>query len=434
MITAYIRRSMLFLRLGCLYDFASRLKVIIDRMNVRFNYYRIVMRIRRYPKGRKIHVLFWVSETAKWKAQSLYDAMKKSLDFEPLIVLGVPKGDLDFWGAELAHKLRKDELFYRKLGCTCVTNFDFDKGRSFRLKKYSPDIVFYQDLRIFFPEDSVRETAKIALCCDIPYAMRICGGGKWHLVSDWYHKLMFRLFMPTVEQARFYRSSLMWYHLAGQYVAVGHPILDQYLKQSPVDYTDTRPLVIYAPHFSIPVEGVKRPITLSSFLGNGEEILRYAKQHHEFHWLFKPHPVLYKELMQHAGWSKEAVESYYGEWRAIGDVCVQGDYVKYFQKAMAMITDCGSFLVEFPITGKPLIRLVPKELDFPILPMFDKLLSTAYAVHNLNEMYATFAQVLERREDPKKAERVEAVKELGLFGSKPSAERIMDVLRAVCGR
>ena len=99
-----------------------------------------------------------------------------------------------------------------------------------------------------------------------------------------------------------------------------------------------------------------------------------------------------------------------------------------------MITDCGSFLVEFPMTGRPLIRLIPKELDYPLFPAFKKLYDSFYEARNLDEMYAVFSQVLERGEDPKKEARLNAVRELGLMGDGTSAGRIMEKLRKICGR
>ena len=46
-----------------------------EKREMRQNYAKIVNRIRHYPPDRKIRVLFWVYETAKWKAQSLYTRM-----------------------------------------------------------------------------------------------------------------------------------------------------------------------------------------------------------------------------------------------------------------------------------------------------------------------------------------------------------------------
>lgn len=430
-----VKKILFSLHLGGWYGLAVRLKAYIllrrDRYRIRRNYENIVKRIRQYPKERKIRVLFWVYETAKWKSQSLYDAMKASKDFEPIMVLSVTKDDFEFFGKGIRKKLQADERYYTSHGCRCITNFDFENERPWPLEKYKPDIVFYHDPRLLFDEDSVKTTAKSALCCDIPYAIRTLGGDGLQN-APWHHQLMFLQFPPTEAQSRSYRKSLPEWKWAGTSYAVGHPILDQYL--TPFDKSAATECVIYAPHWSFPLAGVKRPVILSSFLENGRQILEYAQKHPEFNWVFKPHPLLYKELIISGAWTREDVDAYYKSWENIGSVCTDGDYIRLFQSAKALITDCGSFLVEFPMTGKPLIRLIPKELDYPLFPAFENLYDSFYTVGNLDEMYSTFAQVLERGEDPKKEARLNAVRELGLMGNRSSAERIMDKLRDICGR
>ena len=434
-IKQWIRKAFFVAHLGRLYNLASRARTHVrlrrERRAMRRNYAKIVERIRQYPADRKIRVLFWVYETAKWKAQSLYDAMKASDDFEPIMVLSVTRDDFEFFGKGIWEKLLADERYYASHGCQCITNFDFEAERPFPLSKYNPDIVFYHDPRWLFDEDSVRMTAKSALCCDIPYAIRTLDGDGLQN-SPWHHQLMFLQFPPTEAQSRCYRKALPEWKWAGTSCAVGHPILDQYLK--PLEKVEQDQCVIYAPHWSFAHKGVKRQTTLSSFLCNGRQILEYAKQHPEFNWVFKPHPLLYKELILRGVWTREEVDSYYAAWGQIGKVCTDGDYIRLFQKAKALITDCGSFLVEFPMTGKPLIRLIPKELDYPLFPAFEKLYASFYSVHNLDEMYSAFAQVLERGEDPRKEARMKAVRDLGLMGEKTSAERIMVKLREICGR
>ena len=317
----HLVKNILFgIHLGRIYNYASRIKadfrLRIDRWRMRRNYAKIVDRIRSYPKDRKIRVLFWVYETAKWKAQSLYDSMKRSRDFEPLMVLSVTKDDFEFLGDKLKEKLLADERYYTSHGCRCVINFDFESGRPFPLEKYKPDIVFYHDPRPLFEEDSVRRTAKTALCCDIPYAIRTLAGTGLQ-DSPSHHQLMFLQFPPTEAQSRLYRQALPEWKWAGTSYAIGHPMLDQYLK--PSNETELTNCVIYAPHWSFPLPGVKRPVVLSSFLKNGREILEYAQRHTEFNWVFKPHPLLYKELIVSEVWSREEVDDYYTAWRKIGE-------------------------------------------------------------------------------------------------------------------
>lgn len=433
-----VRKILKIFHLGSIYDFLSSTKAVIhlhlEKRAMRRNYDKIVRRIKKYPHTRKIRVTFLVTETAKWKVQSLYNEMRSSKDFEPFVVLSAPIDDIKFYGEELKKKLDKDKAFYERMGCCCYTNFDFVSHKSHSLSIFSPDIVFYQEPRLFSPEENVAETAKFALCCDIPYAIRTVGGGTVLQNTPFYHQLMYLQFPPTKAQSCFYRKELPEWKWAGTSYAVGHPILDRYEEIIDEPSCNEDRYVIYAPHFSFPVSGVKRIVTLSSFLDNGREILEYAKTHRQFKWLFKPHPLLYGELIRRRIWTREEVDAYYKEWEKIGEVCLDGDYIKVFKCSRVLITDCGSFLVEYPITGHPLIRLIPKEIDYPVFPIFNQLYASFYSVHNLEQMYLTFESVVERGEDPRKNERMKAVQELGLINKKSSAERIMEKLKQVCGR
>ena len=50
-------------------------------------YRKLLASARRKPRGEKIRVLFIVSEIAKWKEQSLYEAMERTGEFEPIVGL-----------------------------------------------------------------------------------------------------------------------------------------------------------------------------------------------------------------------------------------------------------------------------------------------------------------------------------------------------------
>ena len=103
-------------------------------------------------------------------------------------------------------------------------------------------------------------------------------------------------------------------------------------------------------------------------------------------------------------------------------------------QSKALITDCSSFLVEYPVTGNPLIRLVVKSVNTKVRPAYENLFSTFYTVKSPEELKTVFATVLERGEDPMREERLKAVDAMGVMGEKSSAERIMGTLLDVCGK
>ncbi len=420
---------------GLMHRATDAVSLFFGRLGQRWHYARLMRRIRAYPKSRKIRVGFWVDNTSKWKAQSLYEVLAKSEDFEPVILLSACCSDVKNWGAKIGEKLEKDEAFYVRLGDRCERAFDVKTMTARPLCEFHADIVFYQEPIGFFMEQVVWKTMKDSICCYLPYSVKMLGEHREYQNLSWFHQLMYAYFALNEKDAAFEREGRVWWRRAGRVVGLGHTIFDQYEKDGRLDWTLEKVkegFIIYAPHFSFPCDE-PRLITLSSFLENGRQILEYALAHPEQKWVFKPHPRLRFELVNKGVWTKEEVDAYYGEWEKIGAGYYSGDYIGLFRQARAMVTDCGSFCAEFPVTGKPLIRLIPQAYDFPVRPAFQAMMESFYVVHNLDEMYATFAQVLERGEDPKKECRLQAMRELGVVPSH-AAERIADFLAKECGR
>ena len=430
-----IRKLVFAMGMGKLYglaaDIKSRFFYFAHRLQNRLDYWRVKQRIRHYPRSQKIRVLFWVSEPAKWKVQSLYNIMRASKDFDPYVVLGVPKDDLRLGLNGLQRKIEEDRRFYEKLGCKCIVNFQFDVMRPHPLREFRPDIVFYQDPRHFFEEDSLEWASKSALCCYVPYSIETFGL-IWIHILPWFHELLYLRVAPTKTDERYIKTFMPWWRRAGRIKGLGHTVFDEYLLDSSCEEPSN--YVIYAPHFSFPTDKKERPIVISTFLKTGRPILEYAKAHQEIKWLFKPHPLLRRELELLGAWSHAEIEEYYSDWENLGATAYQGDYVRLFKESQALITDCSSFLVEYALTKKPVIRLIPKEINVNTRPAYASLFASYYTVHSLDEMYSAFAIVLEHRKDPKKEDRLKAVQSLGLIGKKASAEQIISILLKTCGR
>ena len=197
-------------------------------------------------------------------------------------------------------------------------------------------------------------------------------------------------------------------------MGLGHTILDQLQPDSNVV---NKGYVIYAPHFSFPTGAIKRPLTIGTFLWSGIPMLEYAQAHPEIKWVFKPHPKLKSELHEpYSGWTHEAVEKYYQDWERIAITCYNADYPTLFKQSAAMITDCASFLLEYAVTGKPIIRLYPNELDYYPRESIKPLFEIYYSAHNRDEMFSIFASVLEKHEDATRELRLNMLDKMQLIG------------------
>lgn len=392
--------------------------ILGSRCISRVRYYKTLKRIMKYPPTRKIKVLFIVSSASKWKCQQLYLKMVVTDRFDPYIALTANKDDLKLHAESIKEKLEKDEQFFKKLGDRCIYAYDINKQEAIPFDKLEADIVFYQEPGFLMDEHSVAKTSRKALCCYVQYAIDLIGKHIWIHNIPWFHQKMFAWFADNNGHKEFVNEVCPWWKRSGAVVATGNPILDEYEalgSSGCLDDLINDGYVIYAPHFSIPVDGYPRVLTLSSFLDNGREILKYAKEHPQFNWLFKPHPHLRDELVSRGVWTKEEVDDYYSEWERLGKGWYGGDYIRLFKASRALITDCGSFMAEYPITGKPLIHLISSKLDFPIREQYKEMVASFYSVHNNEELLGVFNMILEKEEDPKRNERIKAVKKTGLM-------------------
>lgn len=391
----------------------------------KYNYIRTLRRIRSRAKGRKLRVLFLVGEPAKWKCQLLYEKMAASDDFEPVVGLTAWNTQSAYFCTEeqLEERHREAEMFFDRLGDRCVRTYKNFPRRGIKLAKFNPDVVFYSEPWLPIKMQTPERTSATSICCFVPYFVPSTGATSIICEED-VHRFCHTYFTLSDSWSEYYARKLGCIRNVQQFVGTGLPALDYFAMGAGQISEKT---VIYAPHHSIPNPQNTIPWNISTFDWSGRAVLDYAKNHPEFRWVFKPHPLLKNEVVSAGFMTQVEIDSYFDEWARFATVCLDGDYQKMFIESFAMITDCGSFLSEYGATGKPLIRLVrTTKRSFPPLPT--NLLESYYQVRNLDEMYAAFRLVLEEGKDPKKDERQIAERKAGLTDSHAS-DNIMAYLR-----
>ena len=265
------------------------------------------------------------------------------------------------------------------------------------LKKYNPDIVFYQQHWHIAQNQNVFSVSKFALPVYIPY----CFVEGYEMIEQFkytFHYLLFREYISHEEIKTEYENK--GYKIKNLRVS-GYPKLEEYLDNKKYE----KKYVIYAPHHSFAENSLK----LGTFVWNGKFLLEYAKKHKEFNWIFKPHPLC-KDTLVRAGLFKnmEEVNTYYDEWNKIGAVYDEGNYIDLFKQTKCLITDCSSFLVEFLPTQSPVINLKRKDSIY-IPTITDKISKAYYQVYNLEELKKVLSDVLEQDIDVKKQERLDFI-------------------------
>ena len=137
--------------------------------------------------------------------------------------------------------------------------------------------------------------------------------------------------------------------------------------------------------------------------------------------------------MESGLWTREKTDAYYAAWEQLGRACYDGNYQGLFMESRALVTDCCSFLTEYGATGNPVIHLLREDTGVVPLPPSKYVFDTFYQVNDLDEMRQTFKTVLEDGLDPKRGERLAAVRKAQIAGMNAS-ENIVAYLRRLLWR
>ena len=406
--------------------FFVRISAITKTLSLRAAYAKDLQDIRKQIRGRKVKVLFPVNEIAKWKSQSVYDLMVQSTKFEPVIALTLADISWRLTTEEQEGKLKDLREFFERRNMPLVMAYDLQARKAIDFRVFSPDIVFYSQPWDYAEVQMPASVAFYALTCYVPYFVLNYGYIDIDVMCE-FHREIWRHFLLTKAWARRYaRHTHFWTH-AGKLLGTGHPQLDFFYLNK--DQFETTNMVIYAPHWSISSEKYDTFENYSTFLQMGRFILEYAWRHPEFQWVFKPHPSLKFALRESGEWTDAQIDEYWSEWEKIGVGCYTCDYPSLFVKSKALITDCGSFLPEYFVTGKPLIHLISGNRKIEPAPPAKMYFDTFYQVHNENELLAVLSRVVEQGDDYRKNERLSMLEKVGLQGNY-AAKNIVDHLCA----
>jgi CDP-glycerol glycerophosphotransferase (TagB/SpsB family) len=395
-------------------DYKKRLAKVQNR------YEKVINKLKK--KNSKIRVLFLVSENSKWKAQSLYDLMAASNDFEPIIALTALKAvhiGLD----TTRNNIEDDFKFFKDKGMNVVKAYKNHKY--LKLNVFKPDIVFYQQPWDLDKTQAPEVVSEFALTYYIPYYVSV-----YDIQSIDYeqnlHKYVYKYYcLNKWWEEQFKQKSTLT-----NVVGLGHTMLD--LFQDPQNYKHDKQYVIYAPHYSVNHELNENAVNYGTFLQNGELILNYAKNHPEINWVFKPHPQLKYTLLK-IGKSIDEVERYYNEWGEIGQCCYDSTYIDLFLDSKLLITDCSSFLTEYFCTSNPIVHLISPTCKPTPSKFAEKIFGSFYKVRTNEELLKCLDDLLVKNNDYNKDVRLKVLEETGLLKNN-AAKNILQDIKQTIGR
>ncbi len=382
--------------------------------------------LKKLSKNNKHNVVFLVNEISKWKYQSLYDAMKNTQNYNPIVALTIADIQKNLDIENKKNIIENNEKFFKNKGIETVIKYDLEENKALSLNDLEPDIVFYQQPYNLPKIQSPEVVSKFAITGYVPYYLPDYRNLELDCEWDFHHKV-FRFYVLNEELKQEYETHLKAINeFNGNFKAVGHTMLDLFAQKQNIE---NKGYVIYAPHWSIAQAGNENNINISTFDQNGLEILEFAKNHPEINWAFKPHPTL-KTALKRIGWTDESIENYYNEWEKIALVSYDSDYVDLFLSSKAMITDSGSFLLEYFVTGKPLIHLISESATNMPYKQLNKYFNSFYKVYSNQELEECLSEIILRNQDSKFDERKKLL-ETSNFSKENAAQNILKDLDCI---
>ena len=94
-----------------------------------------------------------------------------------------------------------------------------------------------------------------------------------------------------------------------------------------------------------------------------------------------------------------------------------------------MITDCGSFLTEYAVTGKPIVHLLSSNNSLASIEFLRPLYDSYYKVHNVNELHCILNSLILHGIDEKADVRKSELKRIKIVDTTPSSYRILSFLQ-----
>ena len=339
-------------------DFSvKQLQKVSVAESVRNKHAEIELKLRqKLAESKKLRVVFLVVHEGIWKYDSLFEKMRDSEDFEPLILV-------------CPYTIDKPDVIHKNLNST----FEYFSRKNYQVHSswvesagwidvstLKPDLVFFTYPHSLTLDKYYTDVFMNYICVYGGYGVKTADYGEG---QDQYNQLFHNVMWKT------YVSSERDFSVFNRLSAVKRKAVEfagecnvetLYLRHKGFaldgQNTDRKKLIIWAPHHTI----TESWFPLATFLKNHDFFQKLANRTEDLvDWVFKPHPALKAKLYRHPDWGVARTEKYFKFWSEQKNTKIQeGDYIDLFVESDAMILDSATFVGEYHFVDKPMLYLM----------------------------------------------------------------------------
>ena len=391
---------------------------MLFKMKQKYNNFKLklenqksIKRLKRLSKrkpiqDRKIRVVFVVVNSNTWnKLKSLYYEMLNNDKIDVKIVCCPEPYKED---TSITYN------YFKNNGYDCIDarvgegpwNALENKGKWFNLKNLEPDYVFYSEpYNIYLPKKyKSNEVSKYAKICLTMYGMilslKFMKDLKKSFFSDVYcyyasnndDKSVNEEYFKTAHDLKLQKTKNFGY------LAFEDVIKNKNINSESWNFSKNKIRAIWTPRWTL-----DESVGGSNFFRYKDVLFDYANKNADIDLLFRPHPMAFDNFIRTGKMTVEEVAEFKKKCEISKNINLdsQKEYNHTFWGSDFLITDNSSIIVEYFITGKPIIYCVTENFEVEYLPYFKKLLSSCYIVNNEEELINKINDLKENKDDLK---------------------------------
>ena len=211
-------------------------------------------------------------------------------------------------------------------------------------------------------------------------------------------------------------------------IVTGYIKMDDFAKEKVLPRE--RKKIFICPHHT--VTGWEK-LDISNFLKYSDLFLELPKMFPEVDFIFRPHPLLFTNLVQHGLWSQKKIDRYLDAIAETKNMRYDdsGYYFEEFANSDAMIHDCGSFIAEYLFTKKPCCYMMKTEAKTMqgLIPFGKECMKQYYHALSREDIINFVREVVLAGKDPLKESRERFVEEILKVNYPHSAEYLVNYIK-----
>ncbi len=382
------------------------LKMPITKMSflhIQQSYGKKIHSIRKI-KGR-IKVAFFITFKQSFPTRSIFELMMKDDVFDPYIVI--------------APNISRTLAYQMELMNDAFESYSKEYGSDRVIMAYNPSEDTYLDFKdefkiIFFsnpykhydhPLHNIDHFLNYnVLTAYVNYGFPCLSYWDNVLSLSFYNKV-WNVYAETQSHVDYLKKNQAIH--ARNVVLTGYSKMDKLNLEKKVSM---RKVIIISPHHT--VFGWNK-LNISNFLRYSELFLKLPLLFKEVDFVFRPHPLLFQQLIENKIWTQNDIQQYLNNIESIPNIRYDDSdyYFDSFAESDAMIHDCGSFIAEYLFTKKPCCYMMKskEETYNSLIPFGQKCMDNYYHAYEEKDILSFVENVVLSGNDPKKNQREDFV-------------------------